>query len=56
MRTKSYESVLLEELRDPDVAAEYLTAAVELRSVSALRDGLKHISEAHGGLAPFSEI
>lgn len=49
MPTKSYEEVLLQELRDPDLAAEYLSATMSKRSLSAFKTALAKVVEAHGG-------
>ena len=49
MPTKSYEEVLLQELRDPDLSAEYLSATMSKRSLSAFKTSLAKVVEAHGG-------
>lgn len=56
MPTKSYGEMLREELRDPDLAAEYLTAALEVRSVEAFQKAVKTVVEAHGGVSVLLEI
>lgn len=56
MPTKSYEELLLEELRDPDLAAEYLTATLNKRSLSSVKSALKKVVEAHGGAETIQEI
>ena len=55
MPTKSYDSFLIEELRDPELAAEYLSAAVEDGSVEQLLIALRAVVEAHGGVGAVAE-
>ena len=56
MPTKSYADMLLEELRDPDLAAEYLSAALEVRSVEAFQKAIKAVVDSHGGVDVLLEI
>jgi probable addiction module antidote protein len=49
-KVKSYESFLEEELRDPELAAAYLTAALEGSREEFLL-ALRSVADAHGGLA-----
>ncbi len=56
MPTKSYDDVLQQELRDPEVAAEYLSASLEEGSVDQFLLALRHVAEAHGGLGVISQI
>jgi DNA-binding phage protein len=44
--TKSYDTFLTEELRDPELAAEYLSAAVEDGSVEQLLIALRDCRSA----------
>jgi probable addiction module antidote protein len=53
--TKSYDTFLIEELRDPELAAEYLSAAVEDGSVEQLLLALRAVAEAHGGVAAVAD-
>jgi len=55
MLTKSYDAFLIEELRDPELAAEYLSAAVEDGSVEQLLLALRVVAEAHGGMAAVAD-
>lgn len=55
MRTKSYDAFLLEELRDPELAAEYLSAAVEDGSTEQLLLALRTVAEANGGLGAVAD-
>jgi DNA-binding phage protein len=56
MPTKSYEELLIDELRDPDLAAEYLTVTLSKRSISSLKTAIKKVVEAHGGLSVVQEV
>jgi len=56
MPTKSYEEILLQELRDPDLAGEYLTATLSKRSLGALKTALRKVVEAHGGTEALIEL
>ena len=55
MLTKNYDTFLIEELRDPELAAEYLSAAAEDGSVEQLLLALRAIAEAHGGVAAVAD-
>lgn len=56
MGTKNYDDFLQEELKDSDLAAEYLTAAIEEGSIEEFLIALRNVAEAHGGLGVISEI
>lgn len=56
MPTKSYEELLIEELRDPDLAAEYLSATLSKRSLNSVKSALKKVVEAHGGKDALIEL
>lgn len=51
---KSYEDFLQDELRDPELAAAYLTAALEGSQEEFLL-ALRSVAEAHGGLGAVAE-
>lgn len=55
MPAKSYDSFLVEQLRDPELAAEYLSAAVEDGSLEQLLIALRAVVEAHGGVGAVAE-
>lgn len=55
MLTKSYDTFLTEELRDPELAAEYLSAAVEDGSVEQLLIALRAVAEVHGGISALAD-
>ena len=55
MPTKNYDSFLMKELRDPELAAEYLSAAAEDGSVGQLLIALRAVAEAHGGMGALAE-
>ena len=56
MPTKNYDELLFEELRDPEVAAEYLSAAIEDGSIDEFLLALRNVAEAHGGIGVLSDI
>ncbi len=56
MPTKSYDEFLHQELREPEMAAEYLSAALEAGSVAQFLLALRHVAEAHGGVGVLSNI
>ncbi|MBX7235219.1 MAG: putative addiction module antidote protein [Caldilineales bacterium] len=51
MRTESYDEFLQEQLRDPELAAEYLTVAAEEGSAELFLIALRNVTEAQGGIA-----
>lgn len=55
MNTESYDAFLLEELRDPELAAEYLTAAIEDGSTELFLIALRNVTEAHGGVGAIAD-
>lgn len=55
MLTKSYDTFLIEELRDPELAAEYLSAAIEDGAVEQLLIALRAVADAHGGVAALAD-
>ena len=55
MNTESYDAFLLEELRDPELAAEYLTAAIEDGSTELFLIALRNVDEANGGVGAIAE-
>ena len=55
MGTKSYDEFLLDQLRDPEVAAEYLTAALEDDAPGLFLVALRNVAEAHGGIAALAD-
>jgi probable addiction module antidote protein len=56
MPTKDYEELLFTKLRDSEVAAEYLSAAIEDGSTSEFLLALRNVAEAHGGIGVLSDI
>lgn len=55
MNTESYDAFLQEELRDPELAAEYLTAAIEDGSTELFLNAMRNVAEAHGGVGVITE-
>lgn len=56
MPTKDYNEFLFEQLQDPEVAAEYLSAAIEEGSTHEFLLALRNVAEAHGGVGVLSNI
>ncbi len=56
MPTKSYDEFLHKELQEPEMAAEYLSAALEEGSVAQFLLALRNVAEAHGGIGVLSNI
>ena len=52
---KPYEAFLLEELRDPELAAAYLTAALTEGSTEEFLLALRSVADAHGGIGAVAE-
>ena len=55
-RSRSYQSKLLEDLKDPGEAAEYLNAAIEEGDRELFLLALRNVAEAHGGLTRVAEL
>ncbi len=53
--TKSYDAFLQNELRDPELAAAYLSAAAEDGSIEQIMLALRTVAEAHGGIGVVAE-
>ena len=47
-RDASYQSYLVESLKDPAEAAAFIDAAMELEDPAALLVALRHVAKAHG--------
>ena len=56
MPTKDYSEVLFEQLTDPEIAAEYLSVAIEEGSTDEFLLALRNVAEAHGGVGVLSNI
>ena len=55
-KTRSYDSFLKKQLRDPDMAAEYLSTAVREGSLEGFLIALKSVAEAHGGIGTIAKV
>lgn len=55
MGTKSYDAFLQEQLRDPELAAEYLTAAIEEDTPELFLIALRNVAEARGGIGAIAD-
>lgn len=56
MPTERFDDFLQEELRDPETAAEYLSAALEGGSMEEFLLALRNVADAHGGIGVVSNI
>ena len=56
MATEDYNKFLREELQDPEVAAEYLSAALEDGSIDQFLLALKNVADSHGGIGVLAGI
>lgn len=56
MPTKNYDELLSTQLRDPEIAAEYLSAAIEDGATNEFLLALRNVAEAHGGIGVLSDI
>ncbi len=54
MPTKSYDDLLTEELRDPELAASYLSEALRDGSLDLFLIALRNVAQARGGLGTLS--
>ena len=50
VKTESYKENLLESLKDPETAAEYLTACLDDGDVDVFLLALRDVAEAQGGI------
>jgi probable addiction module antidote protein len=55
-KSRSYDSFLKKQLRDPDMAAEYLSTAVREGSLEGFLVALKSVAEAHGGIGTVAKV
>lgn len=56
MPTKNYDNFLFEQLQNPEIAAEYLSAAIEDGSANEFLLALRNVAEAHGGVGTLANI
>lgn len=56
MGTKSFDKFVQEELKDPELAAEYLSASIEEGSIDEFLIALRNVADSHGGLGAVAEI
>ena len=55
MGVKSYDEFLLQQLRDPELAAEYLSATIEDGTLADFLFALRNVAEAQGGLGAVAD-
>lgn len=56
IKTRNYDVFLKKQLRDPEMAAEYLSASVRERSLEGFLVALKSVAEAHGGIGTIAKV
>ncbi len=56
MPTKEYKEFLFDQLTDSEIAAEYLTAAIEDGSADEFLLALRDVAEARGGVGMLSDM
>jgi len=54
-RSRSYDSFLKKQLVNPEVAAEYLSAAIQEQSLEGFLLALRNVAEAHGGIGTVAQ-
>ena len=55
-KTRNYDALLKKQLRDPEMAAEYLSASVREGSLEGFLVALKGVAEAHGGIGNIAKV
>lgn len=55
-KSRSYDSFLKKQLRDSEMAAEYLSTAVREGSLEGFLVALKSVAEAHGGIGTVAKV
>lgn len=55
-KSKSYQADLLESLKDPLEAAEYLSAALEEGDPEVFLLALRDVADSHGGMTKLAEL
>ena len=55
MPHKNYDEFLFQQLQDSEMAAEYLTAALESGSMEEFLVALRNVAQAHGGIASLAD-
>ena len=56
MPTKDYSKLLFEQLTDPEIAAEYLSTAIEGGEINEFLLAIRNVAEAHGGVGVLANI
>ena len=55
IKSKSYQNELIESLKDPEEASEYLNAAIEEKDIKVFLVALRNVIEAFGGIGKLSK-
>ena len=56
LKARSYDAFLKKQLKDPELAAEYLSAAIQDGSLEGFLVALKNVAESHGGIGVLARI
>ena len=56
IKSRNYDSSLKKQLQDPDMSAEYLSAAVREGSLEGFLIALKSVAEALGGIGTIAKV
>ncbi len=56
IKSRNYDAFLRKKLKNPNVAAEYLSTAIQDGSTEVFLSALKNVAEAHGGIGILSSI
>ena len=56
IKSRNYDSFLKKQLQNPDMSAEYLSAAVREGSLEGFLIALKSVAEAHGGIGTIAKV
>lgn len=55
-KSKSYSAFLKKELQDPELAADYLSAAIQDGDLDGFLLALRGVADAHGGIGAISKL
>jgi len=55
MKSRSYQNDLIDSLKDPREASEYLNAAIEEKDIKVFLLALRNVIEAYGGVGKLSK-
>ena len=56
IKTRNFDTFLKKQLRDPEMAATYLSTSVKEKSLEGFLIALKNVAEAHGGIGAIAKV